>query len=489
MTLIKIKKIYLIIFLLLTAFFSTAQQVGMISHSYYKPMVYNPAFTGIGDATNVFLISRSQWVDFKNSPQLNIATIDGSLMGKKVGVGFGLITDRKGLSNRIGGNISYAYNLTINDNTHLRFGISIGVIDQTYDYSKAIVENPSDPALFNTVQRTTSFDGAAGIALVWKGMEIGAAVPQIIGNKIKYVDNTDIRSYYSQTRHYIGSLKYKIIISEDKGLSISPLALIHFLPNTPFQFDGNLNFDWNDKFWLGATYKSNYAVSANVGFRIHKQLYVGYSYDFIIGNIGKYSGMAHEIMLNFKFGKKEKMTLTGKENKIYENSVDELQNQVKQNKEKIKELTEKLGKQTQQQKPTEIIIPTLQNEVTPTQVTPTHDNDNQNAEVVADNLKKTQKDGIWILTNRTKDFKDAQNHEPQKGFYVIVGTFYYRDLAIGETKRLVGKGYNADWVFYSTKGFNYVYTDRALSKEEAVKKAKQFQMTGIQDAWIQELIK
>jgi type IX secretion system PorP/SprF family membrane protein len=490
-TFIRMKKTYLFIFLVLMSFTTKAQQIGMYSHYYYKPMIYNPAFTGNGDVTNVFLVSRSQWVDFKNSPQLNIVTIDGTLMDK-AGLGFGLITDRKGLSNRIGGNIAYSYRLKLNENTSLRFGISIGVIDQTMDYSKAIVEDPSDPTLFNEVQRKTTFDGNAGLAFIWKNLEVGAAVPQAIGNKVNYVENTDVRSYYAQTRHYMGSLKYKIVLSKNKGLSLTPLALVRFVSNAPFQYDGNLNFDWNDKFWLGATYKSNYAVSANVGIRIHKQLYVGYSYDFIIGNIGSYSGMAHELMLNFKFGKKEKQAAPAPapkedkkalENKAYENRMDSLENLEKQNQQKIKELLEQLEQQKNQQQQQQQTQQNQQTEV------PSHTNDNQNAQVVADNINKVQENGIWIITNQTKDFRDAQDHEPQKGFYVIVGTFFYRDLGIAETKRFVDKGFPADWVFYEPKKYNYVYTNRVSTKAEALHKAKELNAQGVSEVWIEELIK
>ena len=76
------KKINLILFTFISALAVNAQQVGMYSHYFYKPMVYNPAFTGTGDATNVMFISRAQWSDFKGAPQLNIATVDGSLMNK-----------------------------------------------------------------------------------------------------------------------------------------------------------------------------------------------------------------------------------------------------------------------------------------------------------------------------------------------------------------------------------------------------------------------
>ena len=149
------KKTGLSIAFLLSILGATAQQIGMYSHYFYKPMVYNPAFTGDGDAANAMFITRAQWTDFKGAPQLNIFTLDGSLMNKKAGVGVGLISDRKGISSRIGGNLSYSYKVNFKEDVHLSFGLSAGVIDQTLDYSKAIVENITDPTLFTDSQHKT----------------------------------------------------------------------------------------------------------------------------------------------------------------------------------------------------------------------------------------------------------------------------------------------------------------------------------------------
>ena len=113
---------------------------------------------------------------------------------------------------------------------------------------------------------------------------------------------------------------------------------------------------------------------------------------------------------------------------------------------------------------------------------------NKNAEAVESNENKVMEKGIWLITNKTKDFVDDQNHEPQKGYYVIVGTFSYQDFAIIETKRFIAKGYKANWVYYSKKKYNYVYTDRVPGKEEALKKAQYFRESGIKSVWVQVLV-
>jgi type IX secretion system PorP/SprF family membrane protein len=297
------RKTVTILFIVLYSVIAKAQQIGAFSHSFYKPMVYNPAFAGSSGYGNATVISRAQWTGFKGSPQLNVFMLDGNLTNKNIGLGIGLISDKKGISNRIGGSLFYSYRLKINDDMHLRFGVSGGVINQTLNFSKVIVETNTDPTLFTNDQHQITYDANAGLAFIWKVLELGFSVPQIVGNKIKYKGDTTVGSTYAQARHYIGYVKYKFYMEENKGISIIPQAIVRIVPHTPIQYDGIINFDWNDKFWVGATYKSNYAVAANVGFCIRKHFYVGYSYDFAIGNIGKYSGMSHELMLNFKFGK------------------------------------------------------------------------------------------------------------------------------------------------------------------------------------------
>lgn len=476
------KKIVFISFTLLFSFALNAQQIGMYGHYFYKPMVYNPAFTGIGDAPDVMFINRTQWVDFKGAPQLNIATFDGKLTNKKAGLGMMLVSDRKGITSRIGGDVCYSYHLKINDDMKLLFGVSLGVVDHTVDYSKALVETASDPTLFSDSQRKTVLNGNAGLAFMWKGLEVGAAVPQIIGNKINYVDTSNIRGYYTHARHYMGSAKYKFVVSKEKGISIAPQGLVRFVPNAPFQYDGNVNFYWQDKFWVGATYKSDYAVGANAGLCIHKQLYIGYSYDFIIGNIGKYSGMSHELMLNFKFGKKKEEVIEVvdkvKDDKELENAgyvkrMDSLQTQLKVAEAKLKELNDKLDKQAKELK--------SQSKAEP-------NNENQNGKIGESSANKKVENGVLIVTSKTKEFKDLNSQSPPKGYYVVIGTYYYRDLAMAEAKRFVDKGYKTtDWVYSGPKDFNYIFMFKLTTKEEALEKLKIARDAGVKDAWIQEL--
>jgi type IX secretion system PorP/SprF family membrane protein len=525
------KRSVLNIIFILISLFVKAQQVGEISHAFYKPMVYNPAYAGYEENINAMLLSHSQWTGFKGSPQLNLFTIDGSLMNEKAGLGLSLVSDKRGLNKRSGGYINYAYRILINEKSSLRFGIAAGVVDHTINFSGALVENSSDPYLFGGEEHKTVFDVNAGLALILNKFELGISVPQLLNNKINYVDDTAFRSSYIQSRHYLASLKYSFGLSKEKKIFVVPAAMVRIVPNAPLQYNATLNFEWQDKFWIGATYKSAYALTAHAGICIHKQLSIGYAYDIILGNLSNDAGISHEIMVNFKFGRKDKEEHAPEpaaekapdRTAEFEKRLDSLQqvvtadqNKIEEDRRKINELNTKLDQQAKiiasapvQQSPvqqSQQTSPVAQPTVTETQpgqqsnsTTNNTNNEkpvpsgsqntgNQNAAAVESNANKVMNNGVWFVTNSNKDYKDANNNVPRKGFYVIAGTFTYRDFAEAEVKRLANSGFSkTGWMFNSPKQFNYVYIANPSTKSEAIKKAEADKSKGIKDAWVLEL--
>lgn len=475
------KKYYLSLLFLLFISPLLAQQVSAPNHEFYKPMIFNPAYTGNGEYTNTMIISRSQWIDFKNAPQLNLFTLDGMLPNNKMGLGIQLFSDKKGISNKIGGNICYSYQLLFNDYTKLKFGIALGMMDHILQYSMAVIEDASDPYLVGTGQKETSINANAGLGFVWKKLELGVSVPQLLGNALEYQDNTYGKANYSLTQHYQGFLKYQISLSKEKQISLTPLAITHFIPNAHFQYDANVTLDWKDKFWIGATYKSDYAISANAGICIAKKIAVGYSYDFIIGKVGTHAGMSHEIMLSFMFGKKKenaappfetantektdslKTELEIRENKIRsdQSRIDKLDSELA----KIKEENEKLKKASAEGN----------NNVV----------SNQNTDAATTNQTKTVENGVMISSVTINDFIFLDGRKAKKGFYVITGTFLNRNLAENELKRIQSQGFSSGTIIHSPSAlYNYVVASFYSNKEDAKVQVAKMKSGEFINAWI-----
>ena len=268
-------------------------------------MIYNPAFTGNDSVPNIMLINHTQWTGFSGRPQYNVLSFDGSFLNKNTGLGFTVLSDKKAVNSRLGGTVNYSYKLKFNEVSYLRLGLSAGVINQTLNYSSAITENANDPALFTNNQSKTSFDINAGLSFFYKQFTLGFSMPQLANNSFNYTSSSGAETPFKQRSQMLTSMKYNFLLDKKKTISLSPLILTRITPNAPFQFDVNLNTQIKDKFWVGATYKSNYAIGLNAGIVLFKKLSIGYSYDLITSSINRQAGLSHEIMLSYRFVKKK----------------------------------------------------------------------------------------------------------------------------------------------------------------------------------------
>jgi type IX secretion system PorP/SprF family membrane protein len=207
------KKLFLFLVAILLIEEGFCQQVPLFTQYFRDPFIYNPAMTGSSGFTNMFLIHHSQWTDMPGGPITRGLTVDGSIMDRKMGIGGSIFNDVTDITNTIGGYGSYSYRIHTSDNSALLFGISLGIMDKKINFAKAVVNDLDDQALFNQMESATSFDGTAGLAFLLGNLELGFAVPQITGSKLKFTDN-DTRTFYSLSRHYVGSVKYSFDLSE-----------------------------------------------------------------------------------------------------------------------------------------------------------------------------------------------------------------------------------------------------------------------------------
>ena len=150
------------------------------------------------------------------------------------------------------------------------------------------------------MQRRAVIDASFGIMYLLKKLEVGIAVPQILGNSFEYANNNS-RTFYNLSRHYLASVKYTFDINTEKGISVYPLVLMRYAPGAPVQYDINAVFNLQNIGWLAVSYRSNYAVGLNAGIRFRNRLSIGYAYDYITSSISTYAGTSHEIMLGYTF--------------------------------------------------------------------------------------------------------------------------------------------------------------------------------------------
>lgn len=282
-----------------------AQQLPFSSQYYTDPLVINPAFTGTGEYTNAYLTHRSQWTGLEGAPQTSFLTVDGPLKQKDMGLGLKVFTDVTDILSRVGAMANYSYKYTINDSSHVLFGLAMGVLGNKIDFSKAIIKDSNDPFIFQQSRSKTVFTADLGVAYIWKRLTVGFAVPQLFGNRVKYPLFNDNNSYYNFSRHYDGTIKYEFDIDKARGITAFPLVMLRYVKGAPFQYDINGVVDWKNKGWVGLTYHSTYAFAISAGAR-YKNFSVGYAFDIGVSKIRSYIGSTSEFLLGYTFTERNK---------------------------------------------------------------------------------------------------------------------------------------------------------------------------------------
>lgn len=311
-----------VLFVLIVLPNAIAQQMPFSSQYYSNQFVTNPAFTGNKNSTSVFLTHRSQYTGIAGGPQTTYFTIDGKAKKEGVGLGLSMYSDITDILSRSGVNANYSYALKFPQGHELTFGLALGLVNNKIDFSKITVLDNTDPLLTTQEQSKTAVNADFGLAYHIGRWEIGAAIPQIIGNKVNYKNNLGITDTYSMSRHYYGSVKCLFDVNKPKGITAYPLLMVRSVAGAPFQYDVNAVIDWKRIGWFGVTYHSNYAVAFSAGVR-YKGLSIGYAYDMGMSKVRNYTGTTSEFLLSYNFG----------EQKNYDDIVDSLLVDIKKLKE------------------------------------------------------------------------------------------------------------------------------------------------------------
>jgi type IX secretion system PorP/SprF family membrane protein len=312
-----------VVLLGITAFVSNnveAQQIPLYDQYYINPFIYNPSLAGASGGSNLYLIRRNQFQDLPGAPVTNAATFDTPLIKDKVGIGFSFSNDQLGLTTRNEFLAAVSYRARFSENQSVFFGLSGGVLDNQFDFSKIQAQTPDESTLYAQTARRSSPTANFGVTYQFKKLELGLAVPQLLAQKITYTNVDDARTYYSLNRHYMGTLKYTFTVNAAKEITAFPLVMVRMSETgkAPIEVDYNAVVKWNNVGWAAISYKQSASLGFNLGL-MFKNFSLGYVYEVPMGDIKGYSGSGSEILVGYNFGKASS-TVADKKEEAKENS-------------------------------------------------------------------------------------------------------------------------------------------------------------------------
>ena len=291
------KKLHLIAFIALCAFTQThAQQDPHYTQYMYNMNVINPAYAGSKENLSFGLLYRKQWVEIEDAP--TTFTLSGSSpVGKNVGVGLSVISDKIGPveENNVYGDFSYTLNL--GGEHRLALGLKAGATFQRVgllsDIGNGFVTDPGDEA-FSQNASNTFLNVGTGFFYYTNKYYVAFSVPNMIKSTHLDVNGTN---YGSEALHYFLTGGY--VFDLNPNLKFKPSTMIKSAFDTPVSVDVSANFMFYDKFEIGATYRLEDSFGAMVNYAITPNLRIGYAYDHIVSDLKVTTPSSHEIMLLF----------------------------------------------------------------------------------------------------------------------------------------------------------------------------------------------
>jgi len=268
----------------------------------------NPTFTFVREQNKyISFNNKREWVQFDNAPEMFLGSYSGRF-SENIGAGVAAFQQNYGVLTTFGGLVNFAYNVKLNTNSNLTFGLNAAAYKSGINTSN-IVTNFDDPSLQN-VPENFLLTVNPGINYGTEFLDFGVSINNLVlynietSSMIEDDPKQSIKAHVMHTGFFDGRGFFKdtkfsgIIMSEfrkDETI-ISGLATL----NVP------------KGIWFQVGYNNRYGVSGGLGLNITKNIALEYNIEKSIGELVEF-GSSHEVTLAYRFITKKKFDYSGDE--------------------------------------------------------------------------------------------------------------------------------------------------------------------------------
>ena len=286
-----------------------AQQRPQYSQYMVNNFLLNPALTGIEDYADIRISGRQQWVGLDGAPETYYVSahtpLNKGASGNKYhralahhGVGVILHTDRTGPLRRTGFTGSYAYHLPLTTKLNIAAGASAGIIRNSINGGELDLGNDADPLANGGNLNNSVVDLNLGLWLYSRNFSIGIAGAQLLEDAGSFSAEAENEATFNLQRHYFSTISYRLEPTEE--LDVIPSIMLKLAQPSPLSVDVNLRVLYDERFWVGASYRHKDALVGRVGVYVSPLLDISYSYDATTSNLNQVSTGTHEVVIGFK---------------------------------------------------------------------------------------------------------------------------------------------------------------------------------------------
>ena len=298
------KYLYILLMIYLFHLNLPAQQMAEHNLYYYNLSLINPAATGYLPCKQFTLTDRHQWLGIKGAPSIQSFGVQlprALDLYRSYGLGVNLVRDDNGATQNLGGEIQYAYHITLNTNNpaHLGFGLSAKFGQYSFDESGF---NPDLPDPIVTYGRLVEwyYNFATGVFLYSDNYYAGVGVYNLYPMQSTLYDSygntgfftTVIAGYkFSRPRRYRFTIDPSIYFAY--GADIYQVDL-----GTKLFFENGICTGIFFRKYMGDFYSPGQNILLFFGYQF-SNWNIGYTYDLGINQLQKQHFGSHQLSLTY----------------------------------------------------------------------------------------------------------------------------------------------------------------------------------------------
>lgn len=273
------------------------QQAPITSQYLTNGLIINPAYAGSRGALSANISYRKQWARINGAPQFHNLSLH-SPVNQREKVSLGLLAEYNtfGVTKDIGVYGFYAYAVPAGRGK-VSMGLKAGVDISNTNFNN--LQNIDNEPLFSGADAYFLPNIGAGVYYYTDKVFAGLSVPSILTYSRDEEDQFKVRPDARLLKTYFSAGG---LLTISQSFKIKPSLLLRYAVSEPLEVDLNANLIFADVLWVGGSYRiAEKAAVALLDLQITPQLKIGYSFDYLVGHLNKYTSGTHEISLRYEF--------------------------------------------------------------------------------------------------------------------------------------------------------------------------------------------
>ena len=292
----KFMKRLIFIGLLLFNLQAFSQQDPLFTQYMFNKLVVNPAYAGTSGGLTIDILDRYQWRGISGAPRTLTIGAHAPIRDSKIGLGAYIYRDVLGPTINQGIMGTYAYHLKTSANGYLSLGLQFGIKHFNFDWNEIQAYNPDPMFMPQEIQKVYP-DANLGIYYHTNKFFAGISSKQLLQNEYAVGEYEGKSTFSRLAMHFYGMSGAAIVL--DKKIVFRPSVLFKYVKNAPLQMDINASFIFANTFWVGASFRTEKAVTLLTEFRILPTIRLGYSFDLYLNELQLHNKGSHELRLGF----------------------------------------------------------------------------------------------------------------------------------------------------------------------------------------------